>query len=490
MTAETQSFPESTGAPSFESIKLRLRYKKDGSQVQYTDSAEIDLLEMNVVGEIHYYETVFSPATSVMMTIVNPNTRTKLFEDYALLGGERVEFKIRDFLSHNSAEPGLTYAGVVTQVDNYTSNNFAEIFRIRITTEWRFPKGSGLSGTITGSPSEIAKAMIKGAYDKNPNAVIYEAGSTANLYADDATNEITINIGQEKKDNVMAVVMALAALSKTGERSAGYFFYRNKYGFQFRAIDKIISDGILGVKAKDPQNKLTNEETQDINFPAGYLYQYEYTGYNPGAVENPEASLFNAISFKVQTSDYAEKDQARLQGGNLFISADPLKYTFIASSQKNLNIGNELGWKYLKDSSFSIQSDYPDDDQLYYNTQNLGLQPSSLFKDSEGLSSLKFSSNPHQDAAIGRARYASLLSVSCVMTVPLNLNLIAGTMVSVNIPRLKPQQECNTEEEIVPSEYSGLYIIAAVCHAMDRKKGYSTLHIVRDFGKFNTVLAN
>ena len=479
MALETESHPQPTGAPSFEKAVLTLRYKKDRTEIPIGQT-KIDLLAMNVVGEIHYYETLFSPATSVMMTIVNPNIRTKIFEDYSILGGERIEFKVNDYLNKGRSEPGLTFTGTVTQVDHYTSNNFAEVFRLRISTVWRFPAGSGITGTISGSPSELAKNIIKGAYSNNKNTLVYEnKEEQLNFTADSATNEVKFNIGQERKDNVMAILMRLAAVSQYGSKSAGFFFYRNKYGYQFRAIDNIIESA-----KKDPRTS----EQGEVNFPVGSIYEYEYNGYNPNAAYDPKGAIFSAISFQIQTSDYAEKDQYSLKGGDLFISVDPLKYTNITSSQNYFNQNNSAEFKFLKDNNYKlIEGILPlSESQFNYTRQQiLGLTPTEIFNSADTASQVKFyANNPHKDQQVARLRYSSVLDVSCTMTVPLNLNLIAGTMVKVNIGKLKPNQDCNTEEEIVPSEYSGLYIIAAVCHAMDRKKGYSSLHLVRDFGKF------
>ena len=490
MTQELQSAPQPTGAPSFENVFLYLKYRKKATVENAPFVEKIDLLAMNVVGEIHYYETVFSPATSVMMTIVNPNIRTKLFEDYDIRGGERVEFEIRDYLQSadylNRDTPGISFyfTGTVAQVDHYTSNNFAEVFRLRITTEWNFKLGSGVTGVIEGSPSELSKKILKSAYETNKNDFAFkkEIDISRSFYADPASNTLKFNIGTEKKDNTMVLLMNLASRAQYKNNSAGFFFYRNRYGYFFRSIDGIIEDG-----RRKPLQTISGAPISGgsayANYPVGRVFEYEYNGYNPGVINDVKGAIFTAISFQIQKSDVVLQQQYGLEplNPNVYVSVDPLKYTDI-QSKPQFTTSKDI--QYLNDVSFTLPFDPEAQSNLQsFNVRQIMMGLSPLQKDTESNQVLFYGNNPHTSEAVAGLRYSSILETSCTMVVPLNLDLVAGTIVRVNINRLKPNQECNIEEEIVPSDYSGLYIIAAVCHAMDRKKGYSSLHLVRDSGK-------
>lgn len=490
MAQELQSAPQPTGAPSFDKVFLYLKYRKKASVANEPFVEKIDLLAMNVVGEIHYYETVFSPAMSVMMTIVNPNIRTKIFEDYDIRGGERVEFEIKDYLQStdylgkDSPDIGFYFTGTVAQVDHYTSNNFAEVFRLRITTEWNFKLGSGVTGVIEGSPSELAKKILKSAYETNKNDFSFynEALSSGSLYADAASNTLKFNIGTEKKDNTMVLLMSLASRAQYKNNSAGFFFYRNRYGYFFRSIDAIIEDG-----KRKPLRTSSGAPVKDgsvyANFPVGRVFEYEYNGYNPGAINDVKGAIFTAISFQIQKSDVVLRQQYGLDPLNpdIYVSVDPLKYTGI-ESKPQFTTSKDI--QYLDNIGFTLTSDPKAQSELQsFNTRQIMMGLTPLQKDAENNQVLFYGNNPHTSEAVAGLRYASILETSCTMVVPLNLELVAGTIVRVNINKLIPNQECNIEEEIVPSDYSGLYIIAAVCHAMDRKKGYSSLHLVRDSGK-------
>jgi hypothetical protein len=482
MTQES-SVARSNQPPNFVSIKINLRHKKVDGKIQQAEQPRIiDLLAMNVVGEVSYYETVFSPATSVSMTIANPNIRTKVFEDYALLGGEQVEIYATDIHDQNKSnfDSELYFTGIVTQVDNVTSNNFAEVFRIRASSEWEFPQGSGYTGNIEGTPSKIATAILEEAYNKNNSRILFPNAAGKNnrdlkLYSDPSNNNVTFNIGKEKKDNVMALLMRLAAMARIDRTSAGFFFYRNKEGYFFRSIDRIIESGTEGYKSEDAN--------QGVNWPAPEVFKYTYNGYNPG-LDNADQSLFTAALLQIQTNDSVQMKQLGFDGNTEILTTDLLKYNFYTSSQSD-NPATQFDFKLAKNNIYEkLDWGKGDTSNLFTRQINMGLTFTDKLFDDNNLPTLNRYYDPHKAMAVGKARYSSLLGVSVTMTVPLNFNLIAGTMVEVEILRTKPQQDCSIEESQDLSDYSGLYIIAGVCHALDRKKGYSSLHLVRDQGKF------
>jgi hypothetical protein len=486
-----------TSAPAFEQILLKPRYRKDKSQIPYSETNWVDLLAANVVGEIHYYETVFSPTITANITIVNPNIKSKIFEDFSLNGGELIIFKLKDIHTAEEKTKGIKFFGVVSQVTDYAANNFAEVFRLRVTTEWEFPKGSGVEGNITGKTTDLAQQILGGAYSLNQNDILIReslVNSSSNqipFFYDESSEVINeFNIAREKKDNTMAILMKLASLSKTApkggrEGTPGFFFYRNARGYFLRSIDGIIEDGRLGIQ---PKNLPEGKDSSDINFPAGELYTYRYEGYNPG-IEGKEdfmESAFVAMFFKIQSNDYQVKHQLRLTGSFLSQDINTLKYNMYES------VSNEDSFEqYATSLSSNVYSytNYEDAANVNYynkNIENLGLTYS--FTDTAGIGStesIKFSVDSHSLKERNR-RYAKIMAVSVTMVVPLNLNLLAGTMINVEVPKTVLEKECTFENDAKPSDYQGLYIIAAVCHAMDVKKGYTSLHLVRDFGKLRS----
>lgn len=453
MSENLSSLPEPTGGPSFDKFDMIMKYDKQKNIIPNFNSV-VDLKALNAIGEVLYYETIFSPVLTVSITIVNSNPKVKIFEDYSILGGEVIRFTINDLMSQDDPFKGIVFEGIVNSVDSYSSNNFAEIFRIKATTAW--VSKSGVSGTVTGNPTEIVKKLLKGS--------IETSGGTWKddyLYSDQATNKITLNLAQEKKDNALAVCMRLASLSEYN-KSAGFLFWRTKVAYNFRAIDSMIADGKTG--------------DQD---PLGVTYSYTYKGLNPGQemISGEDGSSLTALRFNVQTTDYSVKKQVNVTGDTTFVTFDPIRYDFHESYQ--LNPKSQFGFSTLKDTNFYEVS--PDALSKQNFAKSLDFQGMTFTNTFD----CTLNENPHKGKTISKARYSSLLDVSAIMVVPLNTSLIAGSCVNVEIPRTIHKQDCSFEDEVVSSEYSGLYIIAAVCHAMDVKKGYTSLHLVRDYGKLN-----
>lgn len=458
MSDNLSSLPEPTGAPSFEKFEIVMKYDKDRN-ILPAGTSVIDLKALGVIGEILYYETIFSPVLTVSITIANANPKVKIFQDYSILGGEFIRFVVQDVMSSGDSIPGILFEGVVNNVDNYGSNNFAEVFRIKATSSWVLSRASSLSGTVTGSPSEIVRQLLK----ENLEA----SGGTWKedyLEKDNATNKVTYNIGQERKDNALAVCMRLASMAQYN-KNAGFFFWRTKVGFNFRSIDSLVADGKTGDQK-----------------PLGITYTYDYKGFNPGSemVAGEGGASLTALNFQIQTTDYSVKKQIGVSGDRMFTTFDPIRYDFHKSDQSS-SVSEQFSFETLTNANFvEIAPNAFSKLTNFKPEEFLGMTVTDAFN-------YTLSNNPHKDKAISRSRYASLLDVTAIMTVPLNTSLLAGTCVYVNIPRTVSQQDCSFEENIISSDYNGLYIIAAVCHAMDVKKGYSSLHLVRDYGKFKST---
>lgn len=458
MSDNLSSLPEPTGAPSFEKFEIVMKYDKEKNLLPPGTNV-IDLKALGVIGEILYYETIFSPALTTIITIANANPKVKVFQDYNLLGGEFIRFVVQDVMSSGDTLPGIVFEGFVNNVDSYSSNNFAEIFRIKATSTWVTNRSSSLSGTITGSPTEIVRQLLKSSLEAS--------GLTWRedyLESDQSTNKVSYNIGQERKDNALAIGMRLASMAQYN-KNAGFFFWRTKACYNFRSIDSLIADGKTGAQR-----------------PIGVTYTYDYKGLNPGAemIAGDGGASLTALNFQIQTTDYSVKKHVGLSGDRMFTTFDPIRYDFHKSDQSS-NVSQQFDFQSLTNSNFvEISSnEFTKGIPNFKPEEFLGMTFTDGFN-------YTLASNPHNDKAISRTRYASLLDVTAVMTVPLNTSLVAGSCVYVNIPRTISKQDCSFEDDIVSSEYSGLYIIAAVCHAMDVKKGYSSLHLVRDYGKFKS----
>jgi len=428
------------------SVRITPRRSANGSEGRGFEPVQIE----NIVGEILYYETLLSPTTTATIIIANPNGKQKISDAYMIEGGEKIDFEIYDYTSktNNDASYGLKQTMFVDQVTAYTSNQFVEVFKLNCTSTWLDTLDSvgQVTGTVTGTTSNIANQIYKASFNKDIK------------YRDQSTEQTTATFGATKKDETFPAIMALAAKSATKD-NAGFFFYETKFGHHFKAVDTLIEE------AKEERVQQTE------NF-----YEYTYTGVNPG-IENPALSAKTILHLDQRFNNFTFKKAARYDQG-IKASFDPIAgqafYQPISGSQET-----ELFYNF-KGLDVKSVFENPEDFQKAIKSYNLKFSGSTdmIFRRPEDYCIL--SENPYKTKVPASARYTNFFGRMVTMVVPANTSLIAGSAVKLNIQKVKEGVNCSMEDEIVNADAAGLYIVAAVCHAFDQQKAYTSALLVRD----------
>jgi len=73
-------------------------------------------------------------------------------------------------------------------------------------------------------------------------------------------------------------------------------------------------------------------------------------------------------------------------------------------------------------------------------------------------------------------RYNTLFTQSMSITVPLNSNITAGSIIKVNIPKITPDSRIENETE----QISGLYMVKELCHHYDPYGSWTAMKVIRD----------
>ena len=432
-----------------EKVTLIPRYTlKDGTKTEITgDAQEVDLTPF--IAEIYYYETLLSPNTTAVMSILNQFKNIKLQENIYIAGGEEVTFTCKDFVSENNRDKdsGLRKIKMRVEIaDNKTTTNTAEVFRLRLESSWKetAENVNKIQGEQKGPVTEIANAVFKANFDRDIE------------FKDNATNTMNVTFGDEKKDDTFPAIMGLAAKAAYNE-SAGFFFYQTKFGHHFKSVDRLIQEAKSG----------------DMSAIGREPYSYQYSGVNPG-IENADVSSRTIISISKKTNNWFVKNQMRADASRPVtpIVMDPLTYNWASpgpvtyeSKFETFDIGEvdvsdagdfgKAAWGSTKLENFGMMYRLPDD-------------------------ICEFQNDPLKAQAVSRARYTSLFGEMITISIPCNTSLIAGSSVKLDIKKNQEGSECSFEDNLVNSGDAGLYIVAAVCHAFDRKAAYSSVLLVRD----------
>jgi len=430
-----------------EKVVIQPRYKSDKEKTESADLPPVDLTPY--VAEFYYYETLLSPNTTATLTIINQNPNVKLLEDVVILGGEEVTFTLRDFVSLNNKDKnaGLVKMKMYVEVpDNRQSSKSAEVFRLKLESSWKetLENASKIKGVKSGSTSAIANEVFKANFNRDIE------------YLDKSSSTANVNFGDEKKDDTFPSIMRLAAES-ANKKSAGFFFYQTKFGHHFKSVDNLILEGKSGTNSAIDRKP----------------YTYQYNGINPG-IENADLSSRTIINITKKTNNWIVKNQNRADASRPInpIVTDPITYNWYAGGPtvyENNFETFDLGKVKVVDNGdlkkFAWGATKLENYGLYYRL------PEDI---------CEAANNPFQTKAPAKARYTSLFGEMINMTVPCNTSLIAGSSVKLDVRKRQEGPECSFEDSIIKSDDAGLYIVAAVCHAFDRQKAYSSVFLVRD----------
>lgn len=432
-----------------EKITITPRYKlQNGSKTEIVgDVADFDLTPF--VAEFYYYETVLSPNTTATMAILNQYSNIKLLEQLYIAGGEVVTITVKDFVSANNDDKNAGLQKIKMYVeapDNRSSSKTAEAFRLKLESSWKetLENVNKIKGEKKGPASQIANTVFKANFNRDIE------------FIDQATNTLSISFGDEKKDDTFPSIMRIASESAYN-KSAGFFFYQTKFGHHFKSIDRLIEEGMSG------KNSAIERKP----------YEYQYNGINPG-IDNLDLASRTVISITKKTNNWIIKNQNRSDGSRPVnpIVMDPITYDWAATGP----ITFETNFTTFENGSVKVADVADFGKQAWGATklENYGM----FYRLPEDI--CQSANNPFDSKAVAKARYTSLFGEMISMSIPCNTSLIAGSSVKLDIKRKEEGTECSFEDGIIDSDDAGLYIVAAVCHAFDMQRAYSSVLLVRD----------
>ena len=406
-----------------------------------------------------YFENIFSPYLTARVIVVNTSgaivgedgNSQSIYNGLPLRGGERVQIKIAGNSKSNS---GLDFSKNPTQyfyvasITNVLLNEGSESFTLNlvsreaITNETvRVGKKFPTSQKISGSVKDILENYLHA--DK-----IGDIEETQNTYG---------FIGNMKKPFTVITWLASKSVSgkaKPGEdSSAGYVFYETQAGFNFVSIDKIMESSPYeidfiykpGVISSDDPNK-------DFK-----ILTYA-TNRNQDLIGKLERGAYSSVRYYVNPVSFAPSI-------SVFNSADYMG--------KANNLGNkDIPLPRIDDDSDKTLGDLPS--RIFVGMLDVG----TLEKDAsdEGWNDpVKRNADPAKIHSQSMMRYNQIFTQVLEITIPLNTNLNAGSIIRCEFPQLS-----NVKRKQPDPELSGLYMIKELAHYFDGKGSYSKLKIVRD----------
>ena len=411
-------------------------------------SNEVDI--SNIIVYSDYYEDILSPCVTMSMVIVNT---TSLYNNLPIRGGEEVKFSI------NTAGGIFTldeeYSMYVFKVSDINARDTKEYFTIHLTSK-------------EGISNEKTRCFKKYTGNLKPTVEQILTQDLQTTKFDTSNIEQTANsynfIGNTRKPFRVLTWLGTKALpigdgaggggnegdgSTEGEAkgTAGFFFWENKDGFNFKSIESLVSNTQIGSGSAD------NTEVQ----------RYTYTG---ASSYDDVSSLLRILNYSIEKNiDLLKALRVGMYVNKTYFydyySGICKTYIYKLKDQINLKLGT--------DNDIALSDELGDG----WTRMMVRIADTGVLDNTEDVSTP--SGRDAADMAKSAARYNLLFTQSLNMTVPCNVNLKAGDIIYCEFPAIKISGSQEIDEE-----QSGNYLISQVRHHFEGTQMVTSLKLIRD----------
>ena len=399
----------------------------------------------NSILGIDYYEDILSPCITMTMQLINSYS---IFSGLPIRGGESVSMQI-ETASGTFVLEGES-AMFVTKLAGLDAEKQSESFTLFLSSK------EGLQNEAVRCYKKYNKANINTHIDD----ILKNVLQTNKIGTIEPTSNSYSFIGNNKKPfhimtwlgpkSVSMVSSQSGASGREAKGTAGFLFYENKDGFNFRSIDSLVSNTQL-------QSSSSNKEN---------IFKYNYSG--KGMIESN--NLNN--NFEILNYNYEQNiDLMKSLRVGMYVN----KTYFYDMYNQELKI-----YKYsLKDeiknaTKLGANESIAVSEQFGNSITRIMTRASDHgILDSKG--TYEESGRDNVDMAKSFSRYNLLFTQALNMNVPCNINLKAGDIIYAQFPKM----EAGSSKE-VDSEQSGNYLIKELRHHFSPNELVTSLRLVRD----------
>ena len=393
-----------------------------------------------------YYEDILSPCVTAIAVIMNSSS---LFNILPIRGGESVSIDVStafgDFVLDDN------YSMYVYKVSGLNAEKGNEMFTLHMvsregltneTVRCQRKYQGNLKNTVTTILKDV---LLTEKYEENNIEV------TSNDYSFIGNNKKpfhTLTWLGPKAVPATGPAGGTSGGGQTGEAKgiAGFLFYENKEGFNFRSIDSLVSPTQIQIGS-------TNKET---------IPSYFYTQVIENNKIDNEFKILN-YSFEknidlmkaLRVGTYANKTYFY----DLYTNKLDL-YTYKLKDQINNKLGSQDKLAVSEEFGESIT-------RIMVRTSDRGaLNNDGTVGDAK---------RNGADMAMSYSRYNILFGQALNMIVPCNINLKVGDIIYSEFPRIDSSNTAKVDEE-----QSGYYLIKELRHHFEGGQMITSLRLIRD----------
>ena len=409
----------------------------------------IDLAGSSSILFLDYYEDLLSPCVTMNIQVMNSTSLTNLLP---IRGGEKIS------LSVSTAFGDLAFEGdnalYVFKVSDIIADSTSERFTLNLVSrETITNETTRCMRRYDGKINEIVKTILK-------DVLVTEKFKDENIHP--VSNTYSFIGNMKKPFNVLTWLCPKSLPSQNSSKTAevdkkgmakgvaGFLFYENSEGFNFKSIESLVSRTNVGTAdAKDiPRYSYTQViETNTVANEFKILnYQVEK---NSDLIKSLRVGMYSNLTYfynlysnKLSTYQYNLKDE--------------IKNASKLGTNDTIPVSEELG------TSIS---------RILFRTSDIGVMDNDYtgnkFNDSQ--------QRDIADMAKSASRYNILFTQSLNMVVPCNVKLKVGDVIYAEFPRIE-----RSDNKRVDDEQSGLYLIKELRHHMEPGTVVTSLRLIRD----------
>lgn len=386
-----------------------------------------------------YFEDILSPCVTAIAELINSSS---LFNILPIRGGEKVTISVDTAFGEFVLDDLYVY-----KVSNLDAQHSNEMFTLNLVSREGLTNETSrcqtiYRGNLQTTVTKILKDDLKTKKYKSENIE-----GTSNDYS---------FIGNNRKPFHVLTWLGPKAVPANGQNSgtsgeeargtAGFLFYENKDGFNFRSIDSLVSSTKIQTNSADKENIPYYLFTQVIE-------------------ENQLKTNFNILNYNYEKNiDLMKSLRVGMYVNKTYfydLYSNTLDlYTYKVKDQ----VKNKLGGA----ESIAVSDEFGDSiSRIMVRTSDRG----SLKTDGSVSDKLRSGA----DMAMSYSRYNLLFTQALNMVVPCNVNLKVGGIIHAEFPRIDRNTNMTSDEE-----QSGYYLIKELRHHFEGGQMVTSLRLIRD----------
>jgi hypothetical protein len=386
-----------------------------------------------------YFEDILSPCVTAIAQLINSSS---LFNILPIRGGEKVTISVDTAFGEFVLDDLYVY-----KVSNLDAQHSNEMFTLNLVSREGLTNETSrcqtiYRGNLQTTVTKILKDDLKTKKYKSENIE-----GTSNDYS---------FIGNNRKPFHVLTWLGPKAVPANGQNSgtsgeeargtAGFLFYENKDGFNFRSIDSLVSSTKIQTNSADKENIPYYLFTQVIE-------------------ENQTKTNFNILNYNYEKNiDLMKSLRVGMYVNKTYfydLYSNTLDlYTYKVKDQVKSKLGGA--------ESIAVSDEFGDSiSRIMVRTSDRGALKT------DGSVSDKLRSGA--DMAMSYSRYNLLFTQALNMVVPCNVNLKVGGIIHAEFPRIDRNTNMTSDEE-----QSGYYLVKELRHHFEGGQMVTSLRLIRD----------